>query len=91
MCVVDSYDKSICRLLNTGHDPGSKENLIKMICSLPSGVLTFLGGIFHPEIFCVDVGGNNNLRFTRSKNKIFGVFYLFCAVFLVTQSLKSSK
>ena len=77
MCVVDSYDKSILSTLNTGHDPGSKENLVKMICSLPSGVLSFLGGIFHPEMFCVDVGGNNHLRFTRSKNKILVSFIYF--------------
>ena len=75
--VVDSYDKSICRLLNTGHDPGGKENLVKMICPLPSGVLSFLGAVFHPEMFFVAVRGNNNLRFTRSKNKILVSFIYF--------------
>ena len=77
VCIVDSYDKSICRLSNTGHDPGSKENLVKMICSLPSRVLAFPGGLFHPEMFCVDVGGTNNLRFTRS-NKILLFPYILC-------------
>ena len=69
MLVVNSYDKSICRLPNTGHDPGSKENLVKMICSPPSGVVSFLGGISHPEMFCVPVGGNNNSRCTRSRKE----------------------
>ena len=65
-CVVDSYDKSICRLFNTGYGPESKENLVKMICSLPSWVLAFPGGIFHPEMFCVGVRSNSNYRFTKN-------------------------
>ena len=91
MLVVNSYDKSICRLPNAGHDPGSKENLVKMICSPPSGMVSFLGGISHPEMFCVDVGGNDNSRCTRSrKNKSFGILVSIFVLFLpVTQNLKT--
>ena len=77
MCVVDSYDKSICRLPNTGHDPGSKENLLKMICSLPSRVLAFHGGLSHPEMFYYNERGNNDLRSTRS-NKILFLSSISC-------------
>ena len=43
-----------------------KNNLLKMICSLPSRVLAIPGGLFHPETLCVDARGNNSLRCTRS-------------------------
>ena len=43
-----------------------KNDLLKMICSLPSRVLAIPGGLSHPEMFCIDARGNNSLRHTQS-------------------------
>ena len=69
----------------------AKKNLVKMICSPASGVASLLGGFSHPEMFCVSVGSNNNFRYTRFRNKISVFCCLFCAIALVTQSLKSKS
>ena len=75
MCLVDSYDKSICGRSHTDHGPGSKENLVKMICSPASGEASLLGGVSHPEMFCVSVGGTtiSGLLGLRTKSKSFGI------------------
>ena len=82
MCIVDSYDKSIYRRYHTGYGPGSKEDLVKMICSPASGVESFLGGISHPEMFCKSVGGNDNFRHTRFRkgNKFCILLSILCHV-----------
>ena len=40
----------------------ARNNLLKMICSLPSRVLAIPGSLFHPETLCVDAKGNNSLQ-----------------------------
>ena len=58
-----------------------KDNLLKMICSLPSRVLAFPGGLSHPEMFCVDDRGNNNLRSTRSNESKILVSFIYFVLF----------
>ena len=43
-----------------------KNNPLKMIRSLPSRVLAISGGLFHPEMLCVDARGDHSLRCARS-------------------------